>query len=93
MPPMTSGGDPVGGGVRATDDGRGTFLPGATEGTGEVQGVRGGDGGWIDGRAHEDTTWVSSRGEMDLDNLGHGGRTADVPHGLPGQGKPAELTG
>ena len=29
---------------------------------------------------------------MELENLGHGGRAADVPHGLPGQGRSAELT-
>ena len=58
-----------------------------------MQGVRGGYGGWIYGRAHEDTRWVSGRGEMDFDNLGHGGRTADVPHGLTVQGRSAELSG
>ena len=36
MTPMPGGGDPVVGGVRETDDGRGPFLPGATEGTGAV---------------------------------------------------------
>ena len=90
---MPSGGDSVGGGVQVTDYGRGTFLPGAVEGTGAVQVVQGGDGRWVDGRAHEDTTWASSRGEMELDNLYHGGRTVDVPHGLPGQGRPADLPG
>ena len=39
-----------------TDDGRRKFLPGASEGTGAVQGVQGVYGGWIAGRAHEDTT-------------------------------------
>ena len=52
---MTGGGDPVGGGVRATDDGRGTLLPGAAEGMIAVQGVRGGDGGGIIGRTQDDT--------------------------------------
>ena len=73
------------------DDGRRTFLPGATEGTNAVQGAQRGYGGCIYVRAHEDTTWESVIGEMELDNLRHGGRTADVPHGLPGQGRPAEL--
>ena len=49
------------GGVRATDEGIGTLLPGASEGTGAAQIVRGGDGVWINGRAHEDTTWASIR--------------------------------
>ena len=77
------------------DDRRGTFLPGAAEGGGAMQGVRGGDGGWINGRSHEDITWASGRVEMglELENLGHGGITVDVPHGLPGQGSPAELPG
>ena len=26
-------------------------------------------------------------------NLGHGGRAEDIPHGLPGQGRPAEIPG
>ena len=30
---------------------------------------------------------------MDLENLGHRGRAADVLHGLPVQGRPAELPG
>ena len=75
----------------ATDDVRGTFITGAAEGTGAVQGVWVGDGGWIDGRSHEETTWASGRGEMDLDNIGHGGRDVDVPHDLPGQGRLTEL--
>ena len=90
---MPGGGDPFGGDVRATNDGRGTFLPGGVEGTGAVQGVRGRDGVWINGRAHEETTWVSGRGYMELEKLGHGGNTLDVPHGLPVKGRPAELPG
>ena len=58
---------------------------------GAVKGVWGGDGDWIDGRAHEDTKWASGRGDIELDNLGHGGRTADIPHGLTVQGRPAEM--
>ena len=88
---MTGGGEPVGDGVRATDDKRRIFLPGAVNGAGAVQGVWGGDGGWIYGRAHEDTTLASRRGTMELDNLSHRGRTVDVPHGIPGQGRPAEM--
>ena len=53
---MPGDGDPVGGGVRATDDGRGTLLPRATEGMVTVQVVRGGDGGGIFGGAKDDTS-------------------------------------
>ena len=56
---MPGGGEPVGGGVQATDDGIGTLLPGATEGTDTVQGVQGGDGGWVFGREQDYTAWVS----------------------------------
>ena len=52
---MPGGGNPVGGGIRATDDGRGTLLPGVSEGTGEVKGVWGEDGGRIIGGAQDDT--------------------------------------
>ena len=93
LPPIPGGGNPVGGGVRATDDRRGIFLPVATEGTGAVQGVWGGYGDWIDGRAHGDTTWAGGRGDMELDNLGHGGISVEVLHGLHVQGRPAELPG
>ena len=98
--PMPGGGDPVGGGIRATGDGRrvtgdgrGYLLPGATEGTVTGQGVRGVDSGWIFGRAQDDTTWESGRGDTDLENLNHGGISADVSHGLPVQGRPAGLPG
>ena len=90
---MSGGRDPFGGGVRATNDGRGTLLPVAEEGAGAVRGVWGGDGGWIDGRAHDDTIWARGRGDMELDKIGHGGRTTDVPHGLIGQGRPMEMPG
>ena len=86
---MPGGGYPVRGGVQVTDDRRGTFLPGETEGTGPVQGVRGGDGGGIFGGSQDDTACESGRGETDLENLGDGGRASDVSHGLPGQGRPA----
>ena len=56
---MTGGSYPVGGGVRATGDSRGTLLPGAIEGTGTVQRVRGGYGGGIFGGAQDDTAWAS----------------------------------
>ena len=56
MMSITGGREPVGGGVRETDDERGTLLPGAAEGTSAVKGVQGGAGGWIFGRAHDATT-------------------------------------
>ena len=44
---MPGGWGPVGGGVWVTDEGRGTFLPEDTGGSGPVKGVWGGDGGGI----------------------------------------------
>ena len=53
---MPGGRDPVGGGVQATDDVIGTFLPGATEETGPVQVLRGGDGVGLFGKVQDDTS-------------------------------------
>ena len=61
--------------------------------TGAAQGVQGGDGGWIIGGDHDDTTCLNGTGEMELEKLNHGGRAADIPHGLTGQDRPVELTG
>ena len=85
---MLGGVEPVEGGMQGTDCGRGTLLPGVVEGTGALQGVQVGDGGCIDGRDHDDTIWASSRGDMELDNLGHGGRTTDVSLDFPSKGSP-----
>ena len=57
------------------------------EGTGSVQGVQGGYGSVIIGGGKYDTAWASGRGDMELENFGHGGRVADIPDGLPDQGK------
>ena len=51
---MPGVGYPVGGGVQATDDGKWTLLPGAKEGTGTVQRVRGGDGRGFFGGAQDE---------------------------------------
>ena len=64
---------------------------GATEGTGPVHGVGGGDGEGICGGAQDDSAWSSGRGATDLENIGHRGRAVDISHGLPGQGRPAEM--
>ena len=90
---MTGSVEPVIGGVRVTDDGRVTLLPLATEGKITVQGVWGRDGGRIFGGAKDDMAWASGIGDTKLENLGHGGRAADVMHVLSGQGRPAELPG
>ena len=75
------------------DDGGGTYLPGSTEGTGTVQGLQGGYDGGIFGGTQDNTAWAINRGETDMENIGHRGRAADISHGLPGQGRPAELSG
>ena len=58
--------------MRATDDGRGTLLLGAVEGTGAVQGVRVGDVDLIIGGAQDDTAWASGRGETELEKSATG---------------------
>ena len=53
--------------------------------------MRVGDCGGIFGGAQDDTVCASEKVETDLENLGHGGRADDVLHGIPGQGRLAEL--
>ena len=48
------------------DDGRGTLVPEEAEGTGTVQGVRGGDGAWVDGGTHADAEWEGSIEDTEL---------------------------
>ena len=83
--------DPVKGGIQAMDDGRVTHLPVAAEGAGAVQGVWVGDGDRIIVGAQDDTEWASGRGDTELEKLGHRGRDAEIPHGLPCQWRPLEL--
>ena len=66
---MPVGRDPVGGGVRATDVGGGTHLPGATEGAVPVQEVWGGYGDEIFDGAQSDTASASDRGETEMETL------------------------
>ena len=63
------------------------------EGAGLLQGVWGGDGGGISGDSHDDSAWEGGRGATELENPGHGGQATDIPNGLPGQGRPTELSG
>ena len=58
-----------------------------------MQGVRGGDVGGIIGGEQDYTAWDSGRGDMYLENLGHRGRVAEVPHSLTVQRRPADLPG
>ena len=55
-----------------------------------MQGVRVGYVGRVFCRAQDYTAWASGRGELDLENLDHGVRAADILHGIPGQWRPTE---
>ena len=54
---MPVSGDSVEGGVQETDDGNRTFVLGEAEGLHSVQGLQGGDGARVVGRAHADIAW------------------------------------
>ena len=91
LPPLPGGGKSIGDGVQETDNGGGAHLQGATEGTGSVQGVRGGDVGGICGGSQYDSALASGRGAMELEKFVHRGRAADLLNGILGQGTPADL--
>ena len=55
--------------------------------------MQGGYGGRIYGDLPDDSAWAGGRGTAELENPGHRGRVTDISNGLPGQGRPPELTG
>ena len=75
------------------DNGGGPHLQRAPEGTGEVQGVWGGDGRGIYGKSYDDSAWAGGIGATELENPGHGGQATDISDVLSGQGRPTELPG
>ena len=58
-----------------------------------MQGVRGGEGAWVAGGAHEDVTWEGDGGETELGSHTPCRGTADVPDGIPDRGRTAEMLG
>ena len=88
---MPGGGGPVGGSILEKDDGGGTNIPGTSERKGPVQGLRERYSGGIIGVTQDDAALTGGRGAVELGSLGHGRRAADVPDGLPDQGRAAEL--
>ena len=53
--------------------------------------MRGGNGAWVDGGEHEDSTWAGSGGETDLGSLTPCQGTIDVTDGLTDRGRTSEL--
>ena len=56
----------VRGGVRETDDGSGSFIPGESVGSYSVNGLREVVGAQVAGRTHADTAWEGNGGETSL---------------------------
>ena len=53
----------------------------------------GGDGSWVYGGEHEDTTWAGGGGDTELGSHNPCQGTADVPDGITDRGRIAELPG
>ena len=66
-------------------------VQGATEGTGLIQGVRRVDGSRIPDESSDDSTWEGIRDTTKMENPGYGMRAMDLPNGIPGKGRSAEL--
>ena len=56
-----------------------------------MRGLREGYGGKIIGDTQSDAAWAGGREAVDLGSFGHRRPAADVPDGLPDQGRAAEL--
>ena len=83
LPPMPGGRNAVEGGIRETDDGSGSFLPGEEAGLGTVQGVQGGDGTRVAGGPYADTEWEGSGWETSLGNHALQREATYLNDGLP----------
>ena len=88
---MPGGGDSVSGSIQEKDARGGPNIPGTAERKGTVRGMRERYGGGIIGVTQDDTAWAGGRGVVDLGSFGHMRRSADVPDGLPDQGRAADL--
>ena len=88
---MTGGGNSVGGSIQEKDDRGGPIIPGMVERKGTVRGLWEVDGVGAIGDTQGDAAWAGCRGAVDLGSFGHRRRAADVPDGLPNQGRAAGL--
>ena len=91
LPSMPGGRYSVGGSIREKDDGGRPNIPGSEERKGTVRVMQERDGGGVIGVTLGDTAWAGGRGAVELESFGHRKRAADVPDGLPDQGRAKEL--
>ena len=89
---MSGSRHPVGGGVKAADDGRRIIIPGAEAGESSVFGVWGGYGVAVAVSPHTDAAWEGSGRETALGNHGPRKRSTNLQDGFPNHGGPEELS-
>ena len=91
MQTVPGGRQPIGGVVRKEDDGGGADVSGTTEGAGQVQGMREGGGGRVDGFPPDDAARKGEGGTVELGSLSHGRQTTNILDGFTNQGRAEEL--
>ena len=84
MPPLTDGGEPLGGGIREEGNGGRTHVQGEAEGTGVMQGVRIFVGGGIPDKSYDDSTWEGGGDTTEMEHTGLRGWASEFQNDFPG---------
>ena len=90
---LPGSGYPVGGGVRAADDGIGDIIPGEAESQGEVFVVWGGNCSGVADIPSRYAAWERSWREAVMGYHGPRRRATNIQDGLSNYGSPKELSG
>ena len=91
MQTVSGGRQSIGGGVRKEYDRGGTNLPGATEGAGQVRGMREGDGVRVAGIPPDDAARKGEGRKVELGSLNHGRQPTNISDGFPNQRRAKEF--
>ena len=92
IPSLPGSGYPVGGSLRALDDGRGSTILIEAESQGELFGVWGGNGGGVAGIPSTYTAWEISGRDTAIGEHVPRRRSTNIQDGLSNRGPPEELS-
>ena len=83
LPPLSGGGEPVGGSVREEGHGGRSHAQGAVEGTGGMRRMQIVLGGGIPVKSYDDSTWEGGKDTSAMKHPGRGDWDSDFQDDLP----------